>query len=292
MTVVIDTTKKAGAQALAKAPLVSARTAAPPVVSVNGTLIPPKAIAAEMQHHPALKPLAAWQEAARALAIRELLLQEAERLAIRPQPQTDEAGRRETDEEALLRALAEQEIKTPEADTEICRRYYERNLARFRSPDIYEAAHILFAARSDELVAFAEAQQQGEVVLAELRLHPERFAALAVAYSACPSGAQGGNLGQIVAGQTTAEFEEALLALARGCITAALVPTRYGLHIIRLDRKIDGRQLPFAAVAAQIAEYLRESVSRRASAQYVARLAAGARIEGIDLTSAEAMRVH
>ncbi len=50
--------------------------------------------------------------------------------------------------------------------------------------------------------------------------------------------------------------------------------------------------LPYEAVAKRIAEYLRESVRRRADAQYVARLASAAHIEGIDFASAEALRVH
>ena len=49
---------------------------------------------------------------------------------------------------------------------------------------------------------------------------------------------------------------------------------------------------PMKLVAEHIADYLRESVQRRANAQYVARLASAARIEGIELASAEALRVH
>ena len=58
----------------------------PVTVSVNGVAIARDAIVREMQHHAAAKPIAAWQQAARALVIRELLLQEARRLAVAPQP--------------------------------------------------------------------------------------------------------------------------------------------------------------------------------------------------------------
>jgi hypothetical protein len=37
---------------------------------------------------------------------------------------------------------------------------------------------------------------------------------------------------------------------------------------------------------------LRESVRRRADAQYVARLVTAAQIEGVDLVGADALRVH
>ncbi len=245
-----------------------------------------------MQHHPAEKPIAAWQQAARALVIRELLLQEARRAAITPQPMSDANGRRETDEEAMIRGLIEREVAVPEPDNESCRRYYDRNRVRFRSPDIYEASHILFAALPADRDARECARADAAAVLAELNEHPEQFAELARAHSRCPSAAQGGNLGQITTGQTTPEFEQALTALAPGQLCAAPVATRYGFHVIRLDRKHEGQMLPYEAVAGRIADYLRESVRRRADAQYIARLVTAARIEGIELAGADALRVH
>jgi peptidyl-prolyl cis-trans isomerase C len=265
----------------------------PKTVSVNGIVVPRDAIARETQHHPADKPILAWQAAARALVIRELLLQEARRLGVKTEPQADPQGRRETDEEALIRCLIEREVTTPEPDEATCRRYYEHNRMRFRSPALYEAAHILFPAREDDAGTFAAARAEAEAVIAQLRAHPEQFGELARLHSACPSAAQGGNLGQIGPGQTTAEFECALFALAAGAITEEPVVTRYGLHVIRLDRKIEGRDLPFELVADRIADYLREAVRRRAGAQYIARLMSRAEITGIACEgAAEAHRVN
>lgn len=264
----------------------------PATVSVNGVAIARDAIVREMQHHAAAKPIAAWQQAARALVIRELLLQEARRLAVAPQPISDAEGRRETDEEAMMRGLIEREVTVPEPDDETCRRYYENNRARFRSPDIYEASHILFAALPADKDAYAQARADAAAVLATLQDNPESFAAMAKAYSRCTSAAQGGNLGQITTGQTTPEFEQALIALAPGALCEAPVATRYGFHVIRLDRKHEGRTLPFELVAARIADYLRESVKRRADAQYIARLVSAAKIDGIELAGANELRVH
>ena len=261
-------------------------------VSVNGIAIARDAIQREMQHHPAEKPIAAWQQAARALVIRELLLQRAKHLRLVPEPMSDEAGRRETDDEALMRAVVEREVTVPALDDATCRRYYEQNSARFRSPDIYEASHILFAALPADRESYAAARAEAAAVLARLQDDPNSFATLAKAYSKCPSAEQGGNLGQIATGQTTPEFERALVALAPGELCAEPVATRYGFHIVRLARKIEGRVVPYEAVADHIADYLRESVQRRANSQYVARLASAARIEGVELASAEALRVH
>jgi peptidyl-prolyl cis-trans isomerase C len=264
----------------------------PVTVSVNGVAIARDDIQREMQHHPASKPIAAWQQAARALVVRELLLQRAKLLGLTPEPIGDDAGRRETDDEALMRGVVEREVAVPEPDDETCRRYYERNGARFRSPEIYEAAHILFAALPSDPDAYARAQADAEGVLAALRERPEAFANMAQAHSRCPSAAQGGNLGQITAGQTTPEFEQALMSLAPGQLCEAPVATRYGFHIIRLDRKHEGQVLPYEVVASRIADYLRESVRRRADAQYIARLVTAAKIEGVDLAGADALRVH
>ena len=83
-----------------------------PDVVVNGETISAAAIAAEAQNHPAPpgKPGAAWSAAARALAVHALLLQEARRLGLAPAPRALGAGRRETDDEALIRAVIEPRV--------------------------------------------------------------------------------------------------------------------------------------------------------------------------------------
>src|SRR5262249_57435533 len=130
----------------------------PKPVTVNGIVIAREAIAREVQHHPALKPIEAWQGAAQALVVRELLLQEAGRSGLTATPCADADGRRETEEEALIRAVHEREVTTPEPDIETCRRYYEQNRKVFRSAAVYEVAHILFVARRDQPKSFAQAR--------------------------------------------------------------------------------------------------------------------------------------
>lgn len=256
-----------------------------PPVSVNETIVPQAAIAREVQNHPEASPQAAWQAAARALVVRELLLQRARALGLIAEPRVQE-GLRETEEEALVRAVLEAEIRTPTADEETCRRYYGANLRRFRAPDLVEPLHILFQAdRSDE-AAYAQALARAEAALAEIKAAPARFEDLAKALSDCSSGAQGGRLGQVARGETTPEFEAAMLALRPGETCAEPVRTRYGVHIVRLERMTPGALLPFEQVRERIAAYLEESAWRRAVAQYVALLAGEARISGCDMPGA------
>ena len=63
-------------------------------VRVNGVEITPEAIAAEIQHHPAPDAETAWVEAARALVVRELLLQEASRIGLEAEPALKAIGSR------------------------------------------------------------------------------------------------------------------------------------------------------------------------------------------------------
>jgi peptidyl-prolyl cis-trans isomerase C len=258
----------------------------PSRIRVNGVAIEREAIAREAQNHPAEKPLAAWQEAARALVIRELLLQEARRLKVAVDPISDDEGRRETEEEALIRQVVEQEVRTPTADEAACRRYYEQNRARFRSADLFEVRHILLAAVPADGAVRATAQEQAKHLIDELCAEPSRFDQLARDFSACPSGQSGGNLGQIGPGQTVPEFERALLSAPVGEVAPQPVETRYGLHIIRVDRHIAGRELPFELVHERIRSWLDEKVQRTALAQYLSILAGRAEITGITLAAA------
>lgn len=257
-------------------PVIAAK---PRTISVNGVEISRAAIARETQNHPASKPIEAWQAAARALVVRELLLQEARRIALEPQPISDEDGRRETDEEALVRGLIACEVVTPSADPATCRRYYEQNTRSFISPTLHEVSHILLPHDRPDLDLTAAA------ILTALRGDPAAFEALARLHSACPSKDSGGNLGQIGPGQTVPEFEAALPGLPVGAVAPAPVITRFGLHIVRVARRIDGRELPFEMVQERIAAWLDEKVRRTAIQQYISILAGKADIVGIEIAA-------
>jgi len=249
-------------------------------ISVNGVFLPHDLIAAEAQNHAAASPALAFAEAARALAIRELLLQEARRSNLAAEPEADAQGRRETDEDALIRALIARAIPQDAPDEESCRRYYDNNRRRFRSADIYEVAHILIAATPETEAAELAAARK---LITLLRCEPSGFADAARACSACPSRESGGNLGQITRGQMVPEFERALFAMTPGEISDEPVRTRFGFHILRLDRKIEGRELSFDLVHDRIAAFLSEARERQAIAGYIAHLAKGATICGIAL---------
>jgi len=275
-------------------PLVRARSASapPPVISVNGTVIPRAAITREIQYHPAPSPLASWQKAAEALVLRELLLQEVRRHPVAATALVDERGRRETEEEAEIRALIEREVRVPEPTEEELRRYYGANQAKFRSVEIVEVRHILIAARASDAAAFSAARAKAEALAAELSANPEAFGDLARIHSDCASASEGGYLGQLSPGETTPEFAAAVADLTDRETTRDPIETRYGFHLIRLDRRIPGEIQPFEAVASRIGAYLTERARRTATAQYLAWLVSSARITGVEIAGGAAHRVN
>lgn len=252
-------------------------------VTVNGNEIPAAAIAAEAQNHPADDPQEAWDAAAEALAVKALLIDEARRLDVVAKPLFDAQGRPLAEDDALIETLLEQEVATPRADEATCRRYYDTHKERFKSPDLVEASHILFAARREDKDAYERAVANAADTIAELVEHPERFEALASARSACPSAQQGGNLGQLGRGQTVTEFETFLFNLEPGQLCPIPVKTRFGAHVLRVGRKAARSVRPYETVRQTIADYLEEASWRQAVAQYIAILAEHADIEGVSL---------
>ena len=259
-----------------------------PDVVVNGEVIPARLVAAEAQNHaaPSGKPGFAWTAAARALAIRALLLQEAARLGLAPEPLALGPGRREAEDEALVRAVLETRLRPRPPDEAACRAFHAARPDLFRAPALYEASHILLPAAPDDAAARAAAREVAAAILGILADEPGAFAQLVAAHSACPSAANGGRLGQIRPGDTVAEFEAALARLNEGTIAPEPVETRYGLHIVRLDARAEGAVLPFDLARPRIRDLLERAAWAHAAKRLVTELLAGAEISGVEFPRA------
>ena len=114
------------------------------MISVNGREISEAAVLSELQYHPAASPEAAREAAARALVVRELLLQRAEMLGIGGARATVEG------EERAIDAVLTAGVRTPEPTPEECRRWYEAHRTDYEVPLLFEAAHILYLAPPDD----------------------------------------------------------------------------------------------------------------------------------------------
>lgn len=256
-----------------------------PDVVVNGETIPSAAIAAEAQNHsaPKDKPGIAWRKAAQALAIRTLLLQEAKRRGLTPDPLELAPGRFETDDEALIRALLDDALVIEPVGEEAVRGEWKKDPARYRSAPLWDVSHILCACDPRDEAECAAAEERAVALLARLDGDAKGFAA-AARESDCGSKASGGHLGQLGPGDTVPEFEAALRSLTEGAVTPAPVLSRHGWHIIRLNATAPGQVLPYDTVRPKIAQALEKAAWARASRAFVESLGRGAQISGASLT--------
>jgi peptidyl-prolyl cis-trans isomerase C len=161
---------------------------------------------------------------------------------------------------------------------------YDARPERWTTGELVEARHILFAVTAGTPVAPLRAR--AEAMLAALLADPAAFAGEARAWSNCPSGETGGNLGQFGRGQMVPEFDRAVFGTTATGVLPELVHSRYGFHIVAIDRRIPGRALPFDAVRDRIAASLTARVQERALRQYVQVLAGRAELAGVDLDAA------
>jgi peptidyl-prolyl cis-trans isomerase C len=218
-------------------------------IAVNGVDIDDSAIEAEIGHHQqADNPL---REAVHEVVLRQVLLQEARRLGVEGDSDDDR-----------IEALFVREVTVPQADEAACLRFYQSQPERYRSGDLVEARHILFQVTPAAPLELL--RQTAELILAELQARPERFDELARQYSNCPSGAVGGSLGQLGRGQCVPEFDELLFRLRPGELAGRLLETRFGLHIVQAQRRVEGKVIPFETVRAQIADELGRQSWQRA----------------------------
>jgi peptidyl-prolyl cis-trans isomerase C len=256
-------------------------------VVFHGVEIPESLLAQEAQNHPSLGAAEARTAAGHALATKALLLHRAAQLGLTAAPELDDEGREETVEAALVRAVLEAEVEVTQPSEAECRRVYEAQRGRFRSQPLYEAAHILIeptsASPPDEQIARAAALRLAQ----RLARDPGEFERLARDYSACPSGAAGGSLGQLQPGDLVAEVESALAGLGEGEIAAEPVRSRFGWHVLKLGRRVEARELPFEVAEPAIRLNLEARAWDGAASRYVFALAEAAAAQGVAITLSE-----
>jgi len=256
-----------------------------PVITVNGIAIEEKDLANELQYHPNENFNVVVQQAGQALVIRQLLIDEAKK-----QGMLTSATETVNDEEAMQK-LIEANINYDAPNEDICQRYFNNNKEKFMTMPLMEVDHILLAAAKDDIEGRDAAKNNSEVIISQLlqeqscsqgKNAPSSFAALAKEYSACPSKENGGNLGQLSKGQTVPEFERQLMPLSEGLSDKA-IETRYGFHVVNINRKIDGKQLEYDMVSDKVRGYLINSASHLAIQAYIQSLVELAEINGVEI---------
>ncbi len=120
----------------------------------------------------------------------------------------------------------------------------------------------------------------------------EKFAALAKEFSACPSGKNGGDLGEFGHGMMVPEFENAAYALEIGQISEP-VKTNFGYHLIMTTKKADDKcqashillkvappqQIP---TVERIAQALKANATRGKASEFIMNAVRDAKITAAD----------
>jgi len=177
----------------------------------------------------------------------------------------------------------ELEVSPSRVSEETLHATYNANPDAYRAPSLFQAAHILYAAKPGDKPARAMARARAEATLKQLRLTPGKFAAIASEQSECASRDVGGELGQLTGSDVVPEFASALLVAVPGQVHDQVVETRFGLHLLRLDARAEGAILPYKSARARILEAAEKVAWAQAARMFVTGLLDRAEITGMDM---------
>ena len=147
-------------------------------------------------------------------------------------------------EELLTKFAISKAIESVKVTDAEVKAFYDENPAQFVSGGSVNASHIL-----------VDSEEKAKEIRAEIVAGNTTFADAAKANSSCPSGAQGGELGEFGRGQMVKEFEDAAFAMEVGELSEP-VKTQFGWHLITVTAKKESEALAFDAIKEQLREQL------------------------------------
>src|SRR6266481_4220076 len=150
-------------------------------------------------------------------------------------------------------------------NVEAMKKVYEDASKQISGEEEVHARHIL-----------VETEDEAKAVADELKKGAD-FAELAKKKSKDPGASDGGDLGFFTKDQMVPEFSQAAFALEPGKISDP-VKSQFGWHIIKVEEKRKRKAPDFEQVKSQIETY----VTRKAQADYVAKLRETAKVERMD----------
>jgi peptidyl-prolyl cis-trans isomerase C len=151
---------------------------------------------------------------------------------------------------------------------EAMKKVYDEAAKQIEGEQEVHARHIL-----------VESEDEAKAIEAELKKGAD-FAELAKKKSKDPGAADGGDLGFFTKDQMVPEFSTVAFALEPGKISDP-VKSQFGWHVIKVEEKRNRKAPDFEQVKAQIETY----VTRKAQAEYVAKLRESAKVERMDQAS-------
>lgn len=172
---------------------------------------------------------------------RRLFLLDAKKNLMEREPEFKEQLARVKDDMLTNYAIQKSVERVRVTDEEISR-FYDDNPEQFDAGETFNASHILVDTE-DKAIEIAEKIASGEVT----------FEDAAREFSTCPSGKEGGTLGDFGHGQMVPEFENACASMEERTVSAP-VKTQFGWHLIRLNKKEKGGKIALSDAKEQIRE--------------------------------------
>ncbi len=179
---------------------------------------------------------------------------------------SEEQFKREFSDDIRVRKLVEQatasETDVPDAEVQL---FYEENREQFKQPELATARHLLVAVKDDRE---KEAMREKAAALRERLIAGEDFAELVRAETDDPGSKETGGIYTFPRGQMVPEFEEASFTQDIGAI-GDLVETRFGFHIIKVEKREGARDIPLDEVRSNVVSYLRGQKAPNAVQAYL-----------------------
>jgi peptidyl-prolyl cis-trans isomerase D len=133
--------------------------------------------------------------------------------------------------------------------------YYELNHEKFASPKTVKARHILFKIPEGAIPEQVEEVREKAMEVLKKAKEGADFAALARKYSEGPTSKRGGDLGTFSRGKMVRPFEDVAFSLSPGQISDP-VRTKFGWHIIKVERVNEPKQTPLDEAKKEIRKTL------------------------------------
>ena len=146
------------------------------------------------------------------------------------------------------------------SDSEI-REYYDENLDSFKIPKKVEARHILLKVSPDADAQTVKKTKERALKILKLAREGKNFAELAKKYSEGPSRNNGGYLGEFTKESMVKPFAEKAFSMKAGEISEP-VRTRFGWHIIKVEKVIDAHTTSFEDAKKDIQKKLTDNKAK------------------------------
>jgi len=185
---------------------------------------------------------------------------------------TFEKYKTQIEQRVLRTKLVQWSVKVePKASEKQLRDFYEQNVERYRTPETFRPAHVLFVIPKEappEKVQ--EVRKKCQEVLDRIR-KGEDFGEMALLYSQDPSAKDRGDLGYFKKGELLPAFEKELNRLRVGEV-GGIIRTEFGFHLITLLDRKGGTPMPFEEAKGRIEREYFQSEMDRAVRQFITSL--------------------